>query len=378
MGVRSIAPRRVAPAEDEHVDGGAPAGRSRLARALFGPGKGGNGAHGRDARKAARASHDPRRTIPTRPNAQLAARVGLWFLVALGAFGGCVGLLRPSAEPAARVADDAASATVPADTAGFAELAVTTWVEAAGEDDEEALNALFAVNPSTNAGDAGQRRVSGGTHVVDARRVADGYWAVTVATPVEEQVDDAWRSGGTWYLEVGVAETDGRLIAVTEPALVPAPAEPDDPPRPSGGGLGVPSLDDEDMATTVEGFLSALVAADGDVSRYLAPDVTITPVTPAPFEQVTLQRWVVSDLGDGVARVRVAARGASANGVPRTVSYELGLAERAGRWEVTSLSGAPTIDNEGGAGSGASPSSSSTSVPADATTTVSIASEPGA
>jgi hypothetical protein len=331
---------------------------------------------------------DPQRTIPTRPNAQIAARVGLWFLVALGAFGGCVGLLRPSSPAPTGTAADAAADVVPADTAGFAQLAVTTWVQASGEEDEDALDELFAVNPSTNGSDAGRRRVSGSTYVVGARLVDDGYWAVTVATPVQEMVAERWESGGTWYLEVGIAETTEGLIAVTEPALVSAPAEPEEPPRPAGGGLGVPSVDDEDMATTVEGFLNALVAGDGDVSRYLAPDIVITPVTPAPFAEISLQRWGLTQLSEGRVRARVEARAQSANGVPRTVSYELGLAERAGRWEVTSLSGAPALDPEttvpaDGAGSGASGGSGS-DAPSPAptadqvTTTVSIASEPGA
>jgi hypothetical protein len=79
---------------------------------------------------------------------------------------------------------------------------------------------------------------------------------------------------------------------------------------------------------------------------------------------------------EGEARVRVAARATSAAGVPRTVSYELGLAQRAGRWEVTSLSGAPTIDADETVP--APTTTSATTVPADPTTTVPIVSEPGA
>jgi len=330
---------------------------------------------------------DPQRLIPVRPNMQVAARVGLWGLVALGAIGGLVGLLRPAAEPATQGTGASESATVPPEMAGFAELAVRTWIEASGDEDDAAVAALFAVNPSTAAGDSGRRRV-GATETVGARRVSDNgsghvdnvenvddYWAVTVAAGVDEfGTDRRWRSAGMWYVEIGVVKDDhGALVAVGEPALVPAPAEPAEDPRPAGGGLGVPSGNDEEMASTVEGFLSALVAGDGDVSRYVAPGVEIAPVTPAPFQEIALQRWSVTELSDTEVRIRLTARGTSAGGVPRTVSYELGLKQRAGRWEVRSLSGAPTLDDDSGGGP-----AESTTTTEPSTTTVSISSSPGA
>lgn len=349
----------------------------------------GHDGHGRrNARNGRNGNgHDPQRLIPARPGAQVAARVGLWALVALGALGGLVGLLRPAAEPAARTADGSGPATVPPEMSGFAELAVTTWVEASGDEDDAAVESLFAVNPSTAAGDTGRRRV-GATHTVAARPMtdatdaagagdgADDYWAITVAADVEELGGDRrWRGAGTWYIEIGVVRGDGdALVAVGEPALVPAPVKPADEPRPAGGGLGVPSGDDEAMSSTVEGFLAALVAGDGDVSRYLAPDVEIRAVTPAPFEQVALQRWSVTEVSDSEVRIRLTARGTSAAGVPRTVSYELGLKERAGRWEVTSISGAPTLEEDEAE---ANDPTTTTTEPAS-TTSESIASSPGA
>ena len=341
-------------------------GQNRHAR-NNGNGRAGRNGHTDDA-------SDPQRLIPVRPGAQVAARVGLWGLVALGAIGGLVGLLRPAAEPAAQGTGASESASVPPEMAGFAELAVRTWIEASGDEDDAAVGALFAVNPSTAAGDSGRRRV-GATDTVGARQLDGGdYWAVTVAAGVDELGGDRrWRSAGMWYVEIGVVRDErGALVAVGEPALVPPPAAPADEPRPAGGGLGVPSSDDEEMASTVEGFLSALVAGDGDVSRYLAPGVEIAPVTPAPFEQIALQRWSVTELSDTEVRIRLTARGASAAGVPRTVSYELGLKQRAGRWEVRSLSGAPTLDDDGGG------PSESTTTTEPSTTTVSISSSPGA
>lgn len=338
---------------------------------------GGNRRNGQDG------DGGPQRTVAVRPNAQLAARAGLWALVALGALGGLAGLLRPSTQVVESADDGAAADVTPPEVAGFGELAVTTWIQAEGEGAEAAIDPLFVIDPAADAGSAGRRRVNGDATAIATREVSDEYWAVTVAAPVDEYADGAWQPVGTWYLEIGVARTGEGLVAVSEPAIVPAPAEPDGAPEPAGDGLGVPSQDEEDMATTVDGFLNALMAGNGDVSRYLAPGVEILPVTPAPFAEVRLRRWDVEEAGDGAVRVRLSADATSAAGVPRTVSYELGLAERAGRWEVTTLSGAPTIEGDDGAapattGTTAAPSSTSPPTTAASGTTVSIASEPGA
>lgn len=326
---------------------------------------------------------DPQRTKAVRPNAQVAARVGLWALVALGAIGGLFGLLRPTTQTVAPSDDAGASATTPPEVAGFGELAVTTWLQADGDGAEAQLDPLFAVDPPANGGDVGRRRVTGDATAVATREVSDDYWAVTVAAPVDEWAEGAWQPAGTWYVEVGVARTGEGLVAVSEPAIVPAPAEPRDAPEPDGAGLSAPSQDDEDMATTVEGFLRALLAGNGDVSRYLAPGVEVLPVTPAPFGDVALRRWAITDTGEGQVRVRLSARATSAAGVARTVSYELGLSERSGRWEVTSLSGAPAIARgDGGSSRASSTATTTTSTPPTTAppdrTTVSIASAPGA
>jgi hypothetical protein len=375
--------RQARPPQSGHDDqappdgDGDPRGRTRsLGQTLgFGrrPGAGANGAH------------DPRGTIAVRPNAQVAARVGLWALVVLGAVGGLFGLLRPTTQTVAPTDDGGSADVAPPEVAGFGEVAVTTWVESGEEGGEEALDPLFSVDPSASSGDVGRRRVNGDATAVGVREVGDDYWAVTVVAPVDEYADGKWQPAGNWYMEVGVARTDGGLVAISEPAIVPAPEQAADSPEPAGEGLGVPSQDDEEMATTVEGFLSALLAGNGDVSRYLAPDVEMTAVTPAPFREVTLQRWAVTDTGDGTVRVRLSARAMSPAGNPRTVSYEIGLAERAGRWEVTSLSGAPTIesdDTEPVPTTTPAPATTATTDPPETdpavTTTVSIASEPGA
>ena len=300
---------------------------------------------------------DPRRVVPARPRAQLAARVGLWSLVGLGAVGGLVGMMRPAGQGTAEAEEAAGSASMPPEVGGFAELVVTTWLEAGAreagllEEPENGgvleLASLFVVDPPVGSDDTGVRHVTDATTVA-ARILSPRYWAVTVAAPVQElDGQQQWRTAGTWFLELGiVADGAGSLMAVSEPALVPAPRQPDAGavPQPVGGALRAPASGEQDLADTVQGFVSALLVGDGDVSRYLAPDARLSGVvSPPPFTEATLHEWAVTSLPDGRTLAQVAVRGVSPAGVPRTLSYELGLVQRSGRWEVTSLSGAPTL-----------------------------------
>jgi hypothetical protein len=312
---------------------------------------------------------DERQVEPVRPGAQLAARAGLWSLVVIGCLGGIAGVLRPA--PAAPVvASESSSTGASAGVAGFAELAVGAWLEATDSTGDR-LAALFLDPPAVPGGSTTLevRRVAS----VATRRVEDGYWAVTVAAEVvEADRDRAVVSAPTLYVEVGVVDgPGGALGAVGVPALVPAPASISTGVRVAAPSLGVPPPDDP-VATTTQGFLTALLTGAGDVSRYLAPDVTLAAVAPAPFVEVTVERLGVEDLGDGSARVRVSAVATTAAGGRRTVGYELAVVERDGRWEIRSISGAPTLEPARG------PMASSTSTSTPVPQSTSIASGPGA
>jgi hypothetical protein len=300
------------------------------------------------------------------PLAQLATRVGLWSAVALGALGGVVGLVRPPVHPADAVADGGGvdHGSVPAPVAGTAELVVETWLTA-GEEDEEALAALFLDPPSRDEIHQVALSIEGLATVAGEQRAA-GYWAVTVAadvmeevavegeTPEDEPTIEQLRA--TWYMEVAiVGDVDGRLLALTAPAVVPAPdgAVADwrasvEAPREAGDGL---------LAETVEGFLGALLADGGDPSRYLAPGGEIEAMTPAPFIAVELVAMTAEDYEDGQTRVLAEIVATTPGGTRTRLTYELMLGEWADRWEITRFSGAPSVvvapaPDEGAAESG--------------------------
>jgi hypothetical protein len=65
------------------------------------------------------------------------------------------------------------------------------------------------------------------------------------------------------------------------------------------------------------------------------------------------------------------------------VGYELGIRERAGRWEITSISGAPALDDQRPESTPAStaaptPPPSTPASPSESSTTTSFDTEPGA
>ena len=273
---------------------------------------------------------------------QRATHWGLWTLVALGALGGCVGLLRPtSAAPAAEPTNSPAQLPVPPQVPGFAELAVRSWIEP-GEHDV-ALESYFVGGSETaNRGTPPALEV-GTTSVVAVDSVRDDYWAVTVAAEVRE-LDDAGAvvSTGTWFVEIGMVEVDGALAAIGTPALVPAPSVATDlrlaGPEPRARLAGDP------VADAIEGLLTALLTGDGDLTRYLAPDTELAPISPPPFTVVTIERLASSETSAGGEIVRVLASAVTAGGNEQLLGYELVLVERAGRWEATSLTGAPTLE----------------------------------
>jgi hypothetical protein len=113
--------------------------------------------------------------------------------------------------------------------------------------------------------------------------------------------------------------------------------------------------------------MAALLAGDGDPSRYLAPGAVLAPVTPVPFTEVSVTGQAIAPASDGGSRVRVEIRAVTSAHQTWTLSYELMAVERVGRWEIRSLSAAPTLSEE--ASSAAAPSAS---------TSTSTAAQPGA
>ena len=300
------------------------------------------------------------------------ARMGLWCAVVLGAVGGMVGMVRPA--PPAPAAPALVGGTASSSASGFAALAVGAWLEATDET-EAALGELFVDPPERWSG--GSELVVRRTSSVSARELDPGYWAITVAADVTETDRAGEPLSSRWYFELGVVTAEeGRFLAASTPAVVPAPVASGSGWQVAGPTMGVPSRDDP-MVATVEGFLAAFVAGAGDVSRYLAPGVSVVAVAPSPFTAVELDRLGAEPVAEGT-RLLVSGWGVTASGGRVPVGYVLEAVERDGRWEITSVSGAPPLQRSTSSPSSTVPVGGGPSTVMSSTTSTTFASSPGA
>lgn len=264
---------------------------------------------------------------------------GLWSLVVLGAFGGAVGLLRSPADEQSLSSEDASSnERAPAAVLGVGEWAVRVTLSA---DDVATAREVVAVPVNRDRAGTEAVRVLSATAIA-AVRVGDDYWAVTVAA----QVDVGSGSVARWYLEVGVLESGGGAVAVSEPALV-AP-----PPSAVGaaevvGTVRAPDLSDPPMEAAAS-FLTALLSGDPAVGRWTAPGFEVSPAaTEGTFARIRVDRASIEAIDTETRRIRAEVSATTAGDVIVALAYEIVVTERGDRWEVTAVTGAPTLRSRG-------------------------------
>lgn len=264
-------------------------------------------------------------------------RAGLWAVICLGFITGLLALLRPTAAPTVR-RSPTATATPTADVGGFAQLYVSTFVET-GSGTESELRRFYSGTVDFSAVQPRAMYVSRSA-VVRVEASAAHYWLVTVAAEVLADRSGSYQPAGTRYFEVGVYQSSTGLTATGLPAAVAAPPTGKLPPLASTSMTPPDSTDP--VATAAAQFFEALLTGSSDVSRFVAPEATVRPVTPAPFAKVTLTAG--AETGTGQNRTVVATvQGTTAAGSVEVLQYQLRMHERAGRWEVTAMSGAPDL-----------------------------------
>lgn len=301
-----------------------------------------NGGHGDGGEDLATESSEPRRPALPQVLVTRLATLALWALVVFGALAGFAALAGGSgAAPPTPVVEATSSSVGPE---GFAELYVAAWLEA-GEGEEEALKALYPDAPPMRDVDAGSTYAAR-TATVAAEDLGEGYWSVTVAaevlvavvdeaaSPQDEPGAAGYRRHGAHFYRVGVVDDDGRYVATSLPAEVPAPSLAEVPPL-AGLGLERPKADDP-IATAVGQFLAAYLAGEGEIERYITPGAPVRSVDPAPFSAVEVTRLARGepDGPEAPIVVRAEATATTAAGGVQILHYALELSERQGRWEV--------------------------------------------
>jgi hypothetical protein len=262
---------------------------------------------------------------------------GLWALVICGALAGVVGLARSGAtgSQGSTVVPDQPD-VAPGEVLGTAEWAVR--VSLTGPDPATASGVVADPAGRRRAGVAGVDVVA--ATAVRAEPVEAGYWAVVVATDVRS---DGRGSIFRWFLEIGVVETGAGPVAVTDPALVPAPVAPVGSVELTGPGPGRPDRSDP-VTETVSSFLTALVTGDPAVNRWTAPGVDVWPAAEAGvFGDVELTGITVTRHAGSAATARAELSVEIDDDSVVVFAYTVQLVEREGRWEVTDVGGAPPI-----------------------------------
>ncbi|MGW2610170.1 conjugal transfer protein [Streptomyces mirabilis] len=246
----------------------------------------------------------------------------------------------PSGKPAA-----VRSAAAAADPAGYAQVFVDAWLRSGASDANSAQARLAqSLAPDVDLPDpvAGAQPKPAAVTAVRSAQREDGEWAVTVAAQ--------YADGRLRYFVVPVtADANGAAFAVTgAPGAVAGPA------RAAVGkspyGVSVPS--DGDLSLAVGEFFGAYLTGAGEVDRYLAPGVKLSPVSPAPYTAVVVQR--VSAVEEAAAAGKVPADGTAVHVLVQVeardsggrwpLGYELTLKARSGRWEVAALESGTSQD----------------------------------
>jgi hypothetical protein len=269
------------------------------------------------------------------------SRLAVWTVIAAGPIAlGVAVTSSPSTVEAATPAKSTAAVrttTAAADPAGYAQLFVHAWLRSSTDDASSAQARLArSMAPDVELPDpaADAQSAPQSVTVVRSARRADGAWSVTVAAQ--------YRDAAVRYFAVPVAaDRAGASFAVTgAPAVVAGPVRAQVPA--SSYGVSVP---EGDLAAAVGEFLAAYLTGAGEVDRYLAPGVSLSPVAPAPYTTVTVRQ--MSAVEESAAAERVPADGtkirvhaqvdARGTGGRWPLAYELALTAHSGRWEVSAL-----------------------------------------
>jgi hypothetical protein len=267
------------------------------------------------------------------------SRLAVWTVIAAGPVALAVAVASTPTTVEAATPDTPTSVRTVAATAqpgGYAQVFVSAWLRSSADDATSAQARLAQSlapdvelpDPATGAQPAPQSV----TAVRSAQR-ADSAWSVTVAAQ--------YTDGSVRYYAVPVAVGGGSSFTVTgSPGVVAGPARVEAAKSPYG--VSVP---DGDLTSALGEFFAAYLTGSGEVDRYLAPGVTLSAVSPAPYTAVSVQQ--ISAVEQAASAEQVPADGTKVHILTQVnaqdtsgrwpLAYELTLRTRSGRWEVAAL-----------------------------------------
>ncbi|MGK8489585.1 conjugal transfer protein [Nocardia asiatica] len=243
--------------------------------------------------------------------------------------------------------DDSTTAIVGrAQLAGsFAEQFVVTYLTSiAGQQDRIGE---FVGSSQQIALPSSARQVSDPSVVYVSRALSTGgldVWSVTVSVRVGKSGTAAAPEHRQYY-RVAVSISEGRLRALSVPAVVQPPAKGVDLKQ----AYGSPCASDTPLAQVASGFLGAMLAGTGDVARYTTPDSGLAALKPPPFTAVELVSLTSDDAGCGSggakAQVLATINPKADTGATQSLAYPLTMIRNAGQWQVVSIDPIPALSS---------------------------------
>ena len=301
--------------------------------------------------KSKKADQPRRRRDPSMGSLWRIRAVRSLMVIALvvGALGGAKALVSnaPGSTPAdAQVTEPIVEVPRDVGVGGFGELYISAWLSA-GRDNATVIAPYYSEPVDLTRVTAG-RLWAARTAVISVEEVDIDYWAVTVGADVlVADEDGTFQPAGIRYYTLGVIKTNDGFGASGLPAQVPAPPTLEAPELVIDV-LEHPSGDLEPIAAALDGFFGALLAGSGDLERYVAPETSLAPITPAPFTATEVRslgaRPEVADPNRHLVRAEVVATDDAGN--VQILQYTAVMSQRAERWEVVELVAASPVGTQ--------------------------------
>ncbi|WP_405969058.1 conjugal transfer protein [Streptomyces sp. NBC_00988] len=268
------------------------------------------------------------------------SRLAVWTVIAAGPVALAVAVASTPTTVEAATPDTPASVrtvAAAAEPGGYAQVFVSAWLRSSADDETSAQARLAqSLAPGVELPDpaAGAQPAPLSVTAVRSAQRSGGAWSVTVAA---QYADGSVR----YYAVPVVAGGAGASFAVTgAPGVVAGPDHIEAAKSPYG--VSVP---DGDLSSALGEFFAAYLTGSGEVNRYLAPGVTLSAVSPAPYASVSVQQ--ISAAEQTAAAEQVPADGTTVRVLVQVetrdtggrwpLAYELTLRARSGRWEVAAL-----------------------------------------
>ncbi|MFI7583502.1 conjugal transfer protein [Kocuria sp. M1N1S27] len=267
---------------------------------------------------------------------------GLIVLMGLGSLCGFLAFTRPA--PSAQPVADPGVSTQQQEAGAFAQAYLSAWLTATSDDHA----ALDEYSPGAGAEIQGRSPISYRDLTVASVEDAPGNMTTVIVSASLETTDDEDGEEVTswtpyWY-QVAVQADGDTLAPVGLPTPVSMPATGSSP------DLGYPGrVASRDLQATVDDFMTAYLTGQGDVTRVVSPESTITAITPAYWSQATVRTLASteeitdSDPVDGRTAELLVDVDLTRDGTTKPAQYVLGMTVRDGRWEVQSLASAPAL-----------------------------------